>query len=62
MTKKPISHLRDTKKDLHKTLIERITQDLNAGIREYGEASMVVSGGSTPKALFEKLSHVDFPW
>lgn len=62
MTKKPIAHPRSTKEELHQALIERITQDLTAGIHEYGSASMVVSGGSTPKALFEKLSHLDLPW
>lgn len=62
MTKKPLPHQFDSKTDLHNSLIQRIGKELNAGIAENGTASMVVSGGSTPKALFEKLSHVDLPW
>ncbi len=58
----PLLHDHHGKSDLHQALIERITRELTSGIAKNGKASMVVSGGSTPKALFEKLSHVDLPW
>ena len=43
-------------------LAERIGQSLLKSILAHGRASLVVSGGSTPKALFKKLSTVDIPW
>jgi 6-phosphogluconolactonase len=62
MNKQPIFHQFDTKNDLHSTLTGHIVKMLNAGIAENGKASLVVSGGSTPKALFEKLSLTDLAW
>src|SRR5690606_4140218 len=35
---------------------------LRAGIAERGKASLVVSGGSTPKPFFEALRHTEIEW
>jgi len=35
---------------------------LAAGVEDKGRASLAVSGGSTPVALFEHLSGMDIPW
>jgi 6-phosphogluconolactonase len=43
-------------------LAKRIGNLLTWGIRENGRASLAVSGGSTPVALFEHLSNLDIPW
>jgi 6-phosphogluconolactonase len=47
---------------LNRELTERIRQLLGDGIRHRGRASLVVSGGTTPVALFEALSGEDMPW
>lgn len=48
------------------TLIESLSQDIIAklenAILKNGKASLLVSGGSTPKPLFEKLSLIDISW
>jgi 6-phosphogluconolactonase len=43
-------------------LAEHIAAALNTDIAEHGRASLVVSGGSTPVPLFERLSTREFPW
>ena len=43
-------------------LAGRIATLLVAGIKNNGKASLAVSGGSTPVALFEHLSREDIPW
>lgn len=43
-------------------LAEHIATALSASIAEQGRASLVVSGGSTPVPLFERLSELDIPW
>ncbi|WP_166425215.1 6-phosphogluconolactonase [Paraglaciecola sp. 20A4] len=48
--------------ELNSTFAERIVNILQAGISENGRASLVVSGGRTPKALFNSLSNVDLDW
>jgi 6-phosphogluconolactonase len=47
---------------LIEVLSERILSDLKRAIDEKGKASLLVSGGSTPKPLFEKLSQTPFVW
>jgi len=47
---------------LNRELTERIQQLLGDGIRHRGQASLVVSGGTTPVALFEALSGADLSW
>lgn len=48
------------------TLADHLAQDvaamLRAGIAERGKASLVVSGGSTPKPFFEALKKQDIEW
>lgn len=48
------------------TLIEALSQSILANLQkaidEKGKASLIVSGGSTPKPLFEKLRKAVFPW
>jgi len=43
-------------------LAGRIAVLLAAGVKYRGQASLAVSGGSTPVALFECLSGMDIPW
>ena len=47
-------------------LVERLSQaiasNLQKAIDTKGKASLIVSGGSTPKPLFEKLRTVDIEW
>ncbi len=40
----------------------RIITSLKEGIKDNGSASLVVSGGSTPKTLFALLSNQDIAW
>lgn len=52
--------------DLNQTLCEQLAQwiaiDLAAAIKKRGQATLAVSGGSTPKPLFELLSYCDIDW
>ena len=43
-------------------LCQKISEILNKAINNRGRASFAVSGGSTPKLLFEELSHLDLNW
>ena len=43
-------------------LAGRIGQSLQKSIAAHGRASLAVSGGSTPKPLFKRLSSLDIPW
>lgn len=43
-------------------LAERIAERLRAGLAERGHAVLAVSGGSTPKQLFEQLSREQLDW
>lgn len=48
------------------TLVSALTEHLAAALRtditQQGRASLVLSGGSTPVPLFERLSELDIPW
>jgi 6-phosphogluconolactonase len=44
------------------SLAEAVSTALAAGIAERGRATLVVSGGSTPKLFFEALSHKLIDW
>ncbi len=48
--------------DLAEALAGSVAGSLRAAITERGEASLVVSGGSTPKPLFEHLSRRPLAW
>ena len=39
-----------------------ICETLNQAISDKGQASLVLSGGSTPKFLFKFLSKQNIPW
>lgn len=47
-------------------LLEELSREIITNLKEAitikGHASFLVSGGSTPKKLFEQLSHIDMPW
>jgi len=47
---------------LHAALTHKITGLLKQAIAIQGQASLVVPGGSTPVALFNRLSIVPLPW
>lgn len=44
------------------SLAQSIVDHLNKAIAEKGSASLIVSGGSTPKKLFKALSTMDIEW
>ena len=48
--------------DLAAALAKTVAADLVAGISVHGAASMVVSGGTTPKRFFALLSQADLDW
>ncbi len=48
--------------DLTRRLADRIQHLLDEGVRCRGRASLVVSGGTTPVALFDTLSGADLAW
>jgi len=47
---------------LEASLAEAVLEALREGIYRRGHASLVVSGGSTPRALFERLATSAFAW
>jgi 6-phosphogluconolactonase len=50
------------KEELLEELSSDIVELLQDEIEEKGKASLLVSGGSTPKPLFQKLSNIDISW
>jgi 6-phosphogluconolactonase len=44
------------------TLAEHVAERLRAALAERQQALLAVSGGSTPKAFFERLSHESLDW
>lgn len=50
------------KESLVLELSKNISNCLNESIKEKGKASLLVSGGSTPKPLFQILSKLDIAW
>ena len=55
-------HAFNAQDDLIAALSQSITQQLQKAIEEKGKASLLVSGGSTPKPLFEKLRETSLDW
>jgi len=55
-------HAFTTQPGLIGDLSGQIASDLVEAIRRNGKASLIVSGGSTPKPLFETLRRIDLPW
>jgi len=52
----------ETKDSLVSELSERIAYYLKKSIKENNKASLLVSGGNTPKPLFKALSNIDIEW
>ena len=50
------------KAQLESTLALEISQKLEQEIKRNGEATLLVSGGSTPKKLYEILSNTGIDW
>ena len=55
-------HRYDSRDDLDAALTQAIATQLSQGIASRGYASLVVSGGSTPKGLFKTLSSTELDW
>ena len=55
-------HRYDSRDDLDAALTQAIATQLSQGIASRGYASLVVSGGSTPKGLFRILSSTELDW
>ena len=55
-------HEFENSETLVESLSREITEQLQQTIDQQGKASLIVSGGSTPKPLFEKLSTIDIEW
>lgn len=55
-------HTFATNEALSRALAQRIAADLSAAIAQRGQATLAVSGGSTPRPLFEALSTATLDW
>jgi 6-phosphogluconolactonase len=55
-------HRFETKELLEDSLVNDLLNILEEAIDKFGNATILVSGGSTPKGLFQKLSEKPFPW
>ncbi|NBR14071.1 MAG: 6-phosphogluconolactonase, partial [Crocinitomicaceae bacterium] len=52
----------ETKEALENSLCQQIKSDLENAISTNGKASLLVSGGTTPKGLFLKLNQLEIDW
>lgn len=55
-------HLFNNRQEMIDALQAVCVKALNEAIENRGEASFMVSGGSTPEPLYKSLSHVDLDW
>lgn len=55
-------HQYESNTELTAQLAQRIAGDLKTAIDQRGVATLAVSGGSTPKPLFERLSQTPLDW
>ena len=62
MVNDPRFHSYPSSQGLLQDLVVHITNTLVEGIKTNGQASLAVSGGSTPVALFQELSVIDIGW
>lgn len=62
MIKETVFKSFETPSELEKLLAERIAKQLQEAVDSKGQASLIVSGGSTPKALFSLLSKKRIDW
>lgn len=58
----PIEHLFDSDAALLNALEAHVVDALGAAIKVKGHASIAVSGGNTPRPLFEKLANASLDW
>lgn len=52
----------DTMAELDEALANTIAEELAADIEQRGTASLAVSGGNTPKKMFQRLANCDLAW
>lgn len=52
----------EAREALAATLARDVAEELERAIEAKGRATLAVSGGTTPKLFFEKLSEIDIPW
>lgn len=55
-------HEFNTKEELFSALCNQVVADLQSEIEKKGKATLLLSGGSTPKPLFLLLNQVDLDW
>lgn len=55
-------HSFPTRQEAAETLATDVAAWLREAVDTRGKASLVVSGGGTPKPFFETLGHMDLPW
>ncbi len=51
-----------TRQELDEALGSKLAGIVAEAVAERGEASLVVSGGSTPRGLFQRLAAMELPW
>lgn len=54
-------HFRNTQ-DLEDALLAAIITKIDHSIEEHGDARILLSGGSTPRALYSKMANADIDW
>ena len=52
----------EAREELAETLARDVAEELARAIEAKGKATLAVSGGTTPRLFFEKLSEADLPW
>jgi len=52
----------EAREALAETLARDVADELARAIEAKGKATLAVSGGTTPKLFFDKLSMIDIPW
>jgi len=57
-----VFHLYDSLATLHKVLARRVAQDLSKEISEKGYASLMLSGGNTPRPFLAELALENVDW
>lgn len=62
VTQPPRENRYEDRDTLARVLARSIADDLEAAVRARGTASLVVSGGSTPRPFFDALSRIPLPW
>ncbi len=48
--------------DLAHALAEQIAGDLKDALKEFAHATLILPGGSSPRALMQQLAQCDIPW